>query len=73
MEPEAAKVFDRLAGPDGLTAQASTFMRSDVVQALAEAYGATASAPRIEQLADAFLASDRVCVLAPTGAGAGYR
>jgi TrwC relaxase len=37
-----AEVLDRAAGPDGLTAQASTFARQDVIAALgAELAGAT--------------------------------
>jgi hypothetical protein len=33
-ERSIESVFDRLAGPDGLTAQASTFAREDVITAL---------------------------------------
>jgi hypothetical protein len=36
----AARVFDRLAGPDGLTTQASTFTRPDVLVALGPAWPA---------------------------------
>ena len=61
---EAARVdkdalFESLAGAEGLTEQASTFGRGDVVEAIASRLEA-ASATRIDRLADAFLASDFV-------------
>ena len=56
-------VFDRLAGPDGLTAQASTFARQDVIAALGgELAGATRT--QLEELADRFLAERAVAVVA---------
>jgi ATP-dependent exoDNAse (exonuclease V) alpha subunit len=59
-------ISEDLAGPDGLTRQRSTFTRRDVVQAFCEALpaGGDVSAAEVERLADAFLASDRVVVLA---------
>jgi conjugative relaxase-like TrwC/TraI family protein len=63
------RFFDRLAGPDGLTRQASTFSRRDVVEALATALGATGGADQIGALADRFLASARVVVLDGPSAG----
>jgi hypothetical protein len=63
------RFFDRLAGPDGLTRQASTFTRRDVVEALATALGAASDAEQIGTLADRFLASDRVVVLDGPTAG----
>ena len=39
-EEVAARLFDRVAGPDGLTATASTFSRPDVLVALAPAWPA---------------------------------
>jgi conjugative relaxase-like TrwC/TraI family protein len=66
-EPDANEVFGELAGAHGLTRQASTFERKDVVEALAEKMGAAASADRIDELADRFLASPTVVVLAPQG------
>ena len=58
-----AAVFDRLAGPDGLTATASTFARQDVIAALG---GQLAGATRaeLEDLADRFLAERTVSVVA---------
>jgi TrwC relaxase len=62
-EPAVAEVFDRLAGPAGLTAQASTFARQDVLAALG---GRLAGATRaeLEGLADRFLAERTVAVVA---------
>jgi conjugative relaxase-like TrwC/TraI family protein len=56
-------VFGRLAGPDGLTAQASTFARQDVIAALGgQLVGA--SRAKLEDLADRFLAEQAVAVVA---------
>jgi len=62
-ERTVAEVFDRLAGPAGLTAQASTFSRQDVLAALG---GRLAGATRaeVEGLADRFLAERTVSVVA---------
>jgi hypothetical protein len=62
-ERTVAEVFDRLAGPDGLTATASTFARHDVIAALG---GQLAGATRaeLEELADRFLADQAVAVVA---------
>jgi conjugative relaxase-like TrwC/TraI family protein len=65
VEPNIDALFDELAGPAGLTKQASTFARKDVVEAIAERAGVTADAARINELTDRFLASSRVSVLAP--------
>jgi ATP-dependent exoDNAse (exonuclease V) alpha subunit len=56
-------MFDRLASPDGLTAQASSFARQDVIAALG---GELAGATRVELegLADRFLAERTVAVVA---------
>jgi conjugative relaxase-like TrwC/TraI family protein len=62
-EPAVAKVFDRLAGPDGLTTSASTFARQDVIATLGgELAGATRA--ELEGLADRFLAERTVAVVA---------
>jgi ATP-dependent exoDNAse (exonuclease V) alpha subunit len=57
------RLLDELAGPAGLTAQASTFARRDVLDALAKRLPIAASAERtlaeLENLADAFLGSER--------------
>jgi conjugative relaxase-like TrwC/TraI family protein len=62
-EEVAGRLFDRLAGPDGLTATASTFARPDVLVAL----GAGLAGPtrtELEELADRFLAERAVSVVA---------
>jgi len=70
--PEATeRFFDRLAGPDGLTAQASTFTRRNVVESLATALGPAVDADDIAALADRFLASTRVVVLDQLNLGSG--
>jgi conjugative relaxase-like TrwC/TraI family protein len=62
-ERTVSEVFDRLACPDELTAQASTFARQDVIAALG---GQLAGAGRteLEGLADRFLAERAVSVVA---------
>jgi conjugative relaxase-like TrwC/TraI family protein len=59
----ADPVFDRLAGLDGLTAQASTFARPDVLVALGAGL-AGARRTELEALADRFLAERAVSVVA---------
>jgi hypothetical protein len=57
------RLFDHLAGPDGLTATASTFARPDVLVALGAGLdGATRT--ELEELADRFLAERAVSVVA---------
>jgi conjugative relaxase-like TrwC/TraI family protein len=59
----AARLFDRLAGPEGLTEHASTFTRPDVLVVL----GAGLTGARrgvLEELADRFLADRAVSVVA---------
>ncbi len=60
------QILEQLAGADGLTRDRSAFTRRDVLQALSERLPAHASvsAADIERLADDFLASPRVVVLA---------
>jgi AAA domain len=62
-ERTVATMFDRLASPVGLTAQASTFARQDVIAALG---GQLAGATRaeLEDLADQFLTERTVSVVA---------
>jgi hypothetical protein len=62
-EPAVAEVFDRLAGPDGLTATASTFARQDVIAAVGGQL-AGASRAELEDLADRFLTDQAVAVVA---------
>jgi conjugative relaxase-like TrwC/TraI family protein len=62
-EAQVAKVFDRLASPEGLTAQASTFAREDVLVGLgAGLTGATRQ--ELEALASRFLGERAVSVVA---------
>jgi conjugative relaxase-like TrwC/TraI family protein len=60
---ERAGLLDELAGPAGLTAQASTFARRDVLDSMAKRLPVSASAERalveLEELADEFVASER--------------
>ncbi|MCA1832899.1 MAG: relaxase domain-containing protein [Actinobacteria bacterium] len=63
-EPDVEALFDALGGSQGLTAQASTFTRREVIEALAGGLSAAADARRVEELADRFLASGRVQPLA---------
>ncbi len=57
------EVFDRLAGPQGLTAQASTFARPEVIAALGEQL-VGADRRELEGLADRFLEDRAVSVVA---------
>jgi conjugative relaxase-like TrwC/TraI family protein len=59
----AVRLFDQLAGPDGLTERASTFTRPDVLVALG-AGQAGARRTELEELADRFLAERAVSVVA---------
>jgi conjugative relaxase-like TrwC/TraI family protein len=57
------RLFDRLAGPDGLTATVSTFARPEVLVALGAGL-AGATRTELEALADRFLAERAVSVVA---------
>jgi conjugative relaxase-like TrwC/TraI family protein len=59
----SVRLFDRLAGPDGLTERASTFARQDVLVALGAGL-AGAGRTELEALADRFLAERAVSVVA---------
>jgi conjugative relaxase-like TrwC/TraI family protein len=59
----SGRLFDRLAGPDGLTGSASTFARPDVLVALGAGL-AGATRTELEELADRFLAERAVSVVA---------
>jgi conjugative relaxase-like TrwC/TraI family protein len=59
----AGRLFDRLAGPDGLTATASTFARPEVLVALGASL-AGAGRAQLEELADRFLLERAVSVVA---------
>jgi len=62
-EAMVAGVFDRLAGPQGLTAQASTFARPEVIAALGDQL-AGVDRGELEGLADRFLEERAVSVVA---------
>jgi conjugative relaxase-like TrwC/TraI family protein len=62
-ERTVAAMFDRLAGPDGLTATASTFARQKVIAVLGGELAGAARA-ELEGLADRFLAERTVAVVA---------
>jgi len=57
------QLFDRLAGPEGLTEHASTFTRPDVLVALGAGLAGTTRA-ELEELADRFVAERAVSVVA---------
>jgi conjugative relaxase-like TrwC/TraI family protein len=59
----ASRLFDRLAGPDGLTEHVSTFARPDVLVAMGAGV-AGAGRTELEALADRFLAERAVSVVA---------
>jgi conjugative relaxase-like TrwC/TraI family protein len=59
----AVRLFDRLAGPDGLTATASTFTRPDVLVAFGAGLAGT-TRTELEELADRFLAERAVSMVA---------
>jgi hypothetical protein len=61
-DEETGRLFDRLAGPDGLTATASTFARPDVLIALGAGL-AGAGRTELEDLADRFLAERALSVV----------
>jgi conjugative relaxase-like TrwC/TraI family protein len=61
---EVARTFAELAGPQGLTANESSFSRREVVRTLAERSGVL-GASALGELADQFLASRDVVLLSP--------
>ena len=56
-------LFDRLAGPDGLTAQRSTFTRGEVIRTLCEAVPVGTDAEAIVEAADTFVDARAVRLL----------
>jgi conjugative relaxase-like TrwC/TraI family protein len=62
-EAVAGRLFDRLAGPDGLTEHASTFTRPDILVALGAGLAGT-TRTELEELTDRFLAERAVSVVA---------
>jgi len=64
--PDPEPLFERLASAEGLTAQASTFERTDVVKAVAEALPEGGDRSEVEAVADAFLDRTDVIPILPT-------
>ncbi len=64
--PDPEPVFDRLASAEGLTAQASTFGRPDVIMAAAEALPEGGRRAEVEALADTFLHRSDVVAILPS-------
>jgi conjugative relaxase-like TrwC/TraI family protein len=62
-EEATGQLFDRLAGPEGLTERVSTFARPDVLVALGAGLAGTGRT-ELERLADRFLAERAVSVVA---------
>jgi Ti-type conjugative transfer relaxase TraA len=69
---ESRRVADQLLSPRGLTREASTFTRRDVVRAFAEAARDGATIAEIETAADALLARHAAVELKPVGAERTY-
>ena len=67
---DPAKVGLKLASPEGLTAQASSFTRREVLQAFCAELPAGASVAEVARLADGFLESDLVVPLFARSEGA---
>lgn len=63
--PDPQSLFDRMASPEGLTAQASTFSLADVIQAAAGAMPQGATRDELEALADTFLHQEGVIPILP--------
>jgi Ti-type conjugative transfer relaxase TraA len=69
--PDVGGLYDELVVAEGLTAQASTFTRRDLLQRLAESLPTGAPVESVEELADAFLAHDPEQIIA-LGAARGH-
>ena len=67
-QPAVTRAFDQLASPDGLTANASTFARREVLVALGGQLAAIGPA-QLEDLADLFLAERAISVMADQTVG----
>ncbi len=64
--PEPESLFDRMASAEGLTAQASTFGRADVIAATAGALPEGGRRAQVEGLADTFLRRSDVVPILPS-------
>ena len=62
-EDDSEALFDRLAGPDGLTGQRSTFTRGEVIRTLCEAVPVGTGAEAIVEAADTFVDARAVRLL----------
>ena len=65
---DAGSVAEELGGAQGLTRQASTFTRRDVIQAWCERLPAGADVPTVEELAGGFLSGGHAVALGAGGA-----
>jgi conjugative relaxase-like TrwC/TraI family protein len=70
---EVEGLFDRLAGPTGLTELAATFTRANVVCALASSFGDRLDGGQVMELTDRFLASGRALPVSEQRPGAPTR
>ncbi len=68
--PDTGPLFDHLASAEGLTAQASTFGRSDVLASTAESLPEGGKRPYLEGAVEAFLNRSDVIPILPIHAGA---
>lgn len=68
--PGPERLFDHLASGEGLTAQASTFGRSDVLASTAESLPEGGKRPDLEDTVDAFLSRSDVIPILPIHTGA---
>ncbi|MBX7070126.1 MAG: relaxase domain-containing protein [Microthrixaceae bacterium] len=72
MDPDQEeRILALLAGPSGICAQASTFRRSDVVEAISTMVGSSATASEIGDLADRFLTGGAVVAVNVTAESTG--
>jgi conjugative relaxase-like TrwC/TraI family protein len=67
VQPDLAATAEEIAAPGGITEQASTFDRRDVIRDWAEAHREGASVERLEALADRWLASSHAIQLENDG------
>lgn len=63
--PDAQPLLDRLASPEGLTEQASTFGRADVIKAAAESFPGGGRRRDVQAVADLFLRCSGVVPILP--------
>ena len=68
--PEADRIYRWLAGPQGLTARASTFGQREVIKAICNALPAGGSVDRVLELVDGFLSSEHVLAIDMHGGAA---